>query len=34
MVLEGGAQEGDQLVAVLKAFDFLVPEQVIKVPKK
>ena len=28
-----GAQEGDQLVAVLRAFDFLVPEQVIKVPK-
>ena len=27
-----GAQEGDQLVAVLKAFDFPVPEQVIKVP--
>ena len=30
---EGGAQEGDQLVAVLKAFDFPVPVQVIRVPK-
>ena len=27
---EGGAQEGDQLVAVLKAFDFPVPVQVIE----
>ena len=34
VVLEGGAQEGYQLVAVLKAFDFPVPEQVIKVTKK
>ena len=29
----GGSEEGDQLVAVLNAFDFPVPEQVVKVPK-
>ena len=30
----GGALDGDQVVAVLKASDFPVPEKVIKVPKK